>query len=211
LAPAPIALETAVVITVVSVRGRVPLQHSAEGEASKAPTLVHNSTTFFGHKKLKKAETELSDLVWDVLAWTPHPDAVELPVDVETVGMVGGRGLARPGVEHPGHQRVSGNAGWRDASPDGSSAEEDVTVLVGDRGGGVDQTAMNGGFKRLPDCRPESARMNPPNVILMSTIRLEGGDKCSVGHKVLSHLVKPVAPSRLLDEVEPALGSGEQI
>jgi hypothetical protein len=29
-----------------------------------------------------------------------------------------------------------------------------------------------------------------------------------VGHKVFSHLVKPVAPRRLLDEVEAAMESG---
>jgi hypothetical protein len=135
------------VITIVRVRGCVSLQHGAERETSKTPTLVHNSATLVGHKELKKAETELSDLVREVPTRTPSPDIVALPVDVETVDMVGGRGQARPGVEQPGHQRVSGNAGWRDASPDGSSAEEDVTVVVGDRGGGVDQTAMNGGFK----------------------------------------------------------------
>lgn len=45
----------------------------------------------------------------------------------------------------------------------------------------------------------------PPNVILMSAYRFEGEDKRSVGHKVFSHLMKPVAPRRLLDEVRAAI------
>ncbi len=46
---------------------------------------------------------------------------------------------------------------------------------------------------------------SPPNVILMSAYRFEGEDKRSVGHKVFSHLMKPVAPRRLLDEVRAAI------
>ena len=46
---------------------------------------------------------------------------------------------------------------------------------------------------------------SPPNVILMSAYRFEGEDKRSVGHKVFSHLVKPVAPRQLLDEVKAAI------
>lgn len=45
----------------------------------------------------------------------------------------------------------------------------------------------------------------PPNVILMSAYRFEGEDKRSVGHKVFSHLMKPVAPRQLLDEVKAAI------
>lgn len=45
----------------------------------------------------------------------------------------------------------------------------------------------------------------PPNVILMSAYRFEGEDKRSVGHKVFSHLMKPVAPRQLLDEVRAAI------
>ncbi len=45
----------------------------------------------------------------------------------------------------------------------------------------------------------------PPHVILMSAFRFEGEDERSVGDKVFSHLVKPVAPRRLLDEVEAAM------
>lgn len=45
----------------------------------------------------------------------------------------------------------------------------------------------------------------PPNVILMSAYRFEGEDKRSVGHKVFSHLMKPVAPRQLLDEVRAAM------
>ena len=48
---------------------------------------------------------------------------------------------------------------------------------------------------------------SPPNVILMSAYRFEGEDKRSVGHKVFSHLMKPVAPRQLLDEVRAAMGS----
>jgi CheY-like chemotaxis protein len=46
---------------------------------------------------------------------------------------------------------------------------------------------------------------SPPNVILMSAYRFEGDDKRSVGHKVFSHLMKPVAPRQLLDEVRAAI------
>ncbi len=46
---------------------------------------------------------------------------------------------------------------------------------------------------------------SPPNVILMSAYRFEGEDKRSVGHKVCSHLMKPVAPRQLLDEVRAAI------
>lgn len=46
---------------------------------------------------------------------------------------------------------------------------------------------------------------SPPNVILMSAYRFEGEDKRSVGHKVFSHLMKPVAPQQLLDEVRAAI------
>lgn len=46
---------------------------------------------------------------------------------------------------------------------------------------------------------------SPPNVILMSAYRFEGEDKRSVGHKVFSHLMKPVAPRQLLDEVRAAI------
>jgi CheY-like chemotaxis protein len=46
---------------------------------------------------------------------------------------------------------------------------------------------------------------SPPNVILMSAYRFEGEDKRSVGHKVFSHLMKPVAPRQLLDEVKAAI------
>jgi CheY-like chemotaxis protein len=46
---------------------------------------------------------------------------------------------------------------------------------------------------------------SPPNVILMSAYRFEGEDKRSVGHKVFSHLMKPVAPRQLLDEVRAAM------
>ncbi len=50
---------------------------------------------------------------------------------------------------------------------------------------------------------------SPPNVILMSAYRFEGEDKRSVGHKVFSHLMKPVAPRQLLDEVRAAIeGAG---
>lgn len=45
----------------------------------------------------------------------------------------------------------------------------------------------------------------PPNVILMSAYRFEGEDKRSVGHKVFSHMMKPVAPRQLLDEVRAAI------
>jgi hypothetical protein len=45
-----------------------------------------------------------------------------------------------------------------------------------------------------------------PQVILMSAFRFEGADKQSVGHKVFSHLLKPVAPRRLLVEVGAAMG-----
>ncbi len=45
----------------------------------------------------------------------------------------------------------------------------------------------------------------PPNVILMSAYRFEGEDRRSVGHKVYSHLMKPVAPRQLLDEVRSAI------
>ena len=45
----------------------------------------------------------------------------------------------------------------------------------------------------------------PPNVILMSAYRFEGEDKRSVGHKVFSHLMKPVAPRQLLAEVRAAI------
>ncbi|HEY1826661.1 MAG TPA: response regulator [Acidimicrobiales bacterium] len=51
---------------------------------------------------------------------------------------------------------------------------------------------------------------SPPHVILMSAFRFEGEAERSVGHKVFSHLVKPVAPRRLLDEVEAAMESDEQ-
>ena len=47
---------------------------------------------------------------------------------------------------------------------------------------------------------------SPPSVILMSAYRFEGEDKRSVGHKVFSHLMKPVAPRQLLDEVRAAIG-----
>ncbi|HSZ38112.1 MAG TPA: response regulator [Acidimicrobiales bacterium] len=46
---------------------------------------------------------------------------------------------------------------------------------------------------------------SPPNVILMSAYRFEGEDKRSVGHKVFSHLMKPVAPRQLLDEIKAAI------
>jgi CheY-like chemotaxis protein len=49
----------------------------------------------------------------------------------------------------------------------------------------------------------------PPHVILMSAFRFEGEDEKNVGHKVFSHLVKPVAPRRLLAEVEVAMGRSE--
>lgn len=46
----------------------------------------------------------------------------------------------------------------------------------------------------LPAGLPGSARMNaPPHVILTAAFRFVGEDKGSVGHKVLSHQVKPVA------------------
>lgn len=48
---------------------------------------------------------------------------------------------------------------------------------------------------------------SPPHVILMSAFRFEGEDQRKVGHKVFSHLVKPVAPRRLLDEVSAAMGT----
>ncbi len=50
----------------------------------------------------------------------------------------------------------------------------------------------------------------PPHVILMSAFRFEGEDKKNVGDKVFSHLVKPVAPRRLLDEVRAAMERGEE-
>jgi CheY-like chemotaxis protein len=46
---------------------------------------------------------------------------------------------------------------------------------------------------------------SPPNVILMSSYRFEGEDKRCVGHKIFSHLMKPVAPRQLLDEVRAAI------
>jgi CheY-like chemotaxis protein len=51
---------------------------------------------------------------------------------------------------------------------------------------------------------------SPPNVILMSAFSFEGQDKESVGDKVFSHLRKPVAPRRLLDEVRAAIGHEAQ-
>jgi CheY-like chemotaxis protein len=45
----------------------------------------------------------------------------------------------------------------------------------------------------------------PPHVILMSAFKFEGEAERNVGHKVFSHLVKPVAPRRLLAEVEAAM------
>jgi two-component system, NtrC family, nitrogen regulation response regulator NtrX len=50
---------------------------------------------------------------------------------------------------------------------------------------------------------------SPPRVILMSAHRFEGSDKQTVGHKVFSHLMKPVAPRRLLDEVGAAMAGRE--
>jgi CheY-like chemotaxis protein len=46
---------------------------------------------------------------------------------------------------------------------------------------------------------------SPPNVILMSAYRFEGEDRRSVGHKVFSHLTKPVAPRQLLHVVRAAI------
>jgi hypothetical protein len=48
-----------------------------------------------------------------------------------------------------------------------------------------------------------------PSAVREGTLEIAAGGR-SVAHNVLSHLVKPVAPRRLLDEVEVALGSGEQ-
>jgi hypothetical protein len=39
----------------------------------------------------------------------------------------------------------------------------------------------------------------------MSRRRFEGENERSIGHKVFSHLMKPVAPRRLLDEVRAAI------
>jgi CheY-like chemotaxis protein len=50
----------------------------------------------------------------------------------------------------------------------------------------------------------------PPNVILMSAYRFEGEDKRSVGHKVFSHMMKPVAPRQLLDEVKAAIDGEDE-
>ncbi len=61
----------------------------------------------------------------------------------------------------------------------------------------------------LPAGLPGSARMNAAqHVILTAAFRFVGEDKGSVGHKVLSHQVKPVAPSPLIRRRrEPAMSA----
>ena len=91
-----------------------------------------------------------------------------------------------------------------------------MTVVVGDTGGGVVQTAMNGGFTLFSSTR--SSRTGMGRAIVQRLVPTHDGQSTleiaaagrSVAHNVLSHPVKPVAPRRLLDEVEVALGSGEQ-
>lgn len=124
-----------------------------------------------------------------IIRRTPHPDNIELPRDVEPVDIVGGRARLAPALHKRGHPRPAGCAGWRDASPKGSSGEEDANIIVGDTGAGVDQTPMNRVFKRLVQAHDGKT--------LLATVA--SGVRATA---VLSHQVKPVAPRRLFDEVE---------
>ena len=64
----------------------------AERETSKAATLADDLTAFVRPRELKKTEIELPDLVDEVMVATPHPDGVEVLVDVDPISVVGDRG-----------------------------------------------------------------------------------------------------------------------
>ena len=119
----------------------------AERETSKAATLADDLTAFVRPRELKKTDIELPDLVDEVLGATPHPEGVEVLVDVEPVAIVGDRGQlaevftnlvtnAYQAMPSGGTLRLSGSTG-----PAG------VTVVVEDTGDGVDQKVMDQVFE----------------------------------------------------------------
>ncbi|HEY1826662.1 MAG TPA: ATP-binding protein [Acidimicrobiales bacterium] len=123
----------------------------AERETSKAATLADDLTAFVRPRELKTSEIELPDLVHEVLGATPHPDNVEVLLDVGTVHLVGDRGQlaevltnlvtnAYQAMPDGGTMRLSGSSG-RNGDGDG------LRIVVEDTGRGVDQAVMEQVFQ----------------------------------------------------------------
>jgi C4-dicarboxylate-specific signal transduction histidine kinase len=199
----------------------------AEHETAKAATPADDLATFVRPRELKKTEIDLSDLFRDVLGSTPHPDNVELLLNVEPSDVVGDLGPL-PWVLN--NLVINGYLALADGWTlrlKWSFGEPCATIVVEDTGRGVDKDGHGSrvrtlrhekkqrhgnGPGHLAAARPERARMNlPPKVFRRSALRFEGKGKRSVGHEVFSGLVKPVAPRCPLDEVVAALSSGVQM
>jgi two-component system sensor histidine kinase HydH len=64
----------------------------AERETSKAAVLADDLTAFVRPRELVESEIDVPDLIDEVLSTTPHPDHVQVDVEVAPCSLVGDRG-----------------------------------------------------------------------------------------------------------------------
>jgi signal transduction histidine kinase len=119
----------------------------AERETSKAAALADDLTAFVRPRELKKTEIELPDLIDEVLGATPHPDGVEVLVDVAPVAIVGDRGQLAEVLTNLVTNAFQAMPMGGTLRLGGSSGPTGVKVVVEDTGDGVDQTVMDHVFE----------------------------------------------------------------
>jgi signal transduction histidine kinase len=119
----------------------------AERETSKAAVLADDLTAFVRPRELVESEIDVPDLVDEVLSATPHPDDVQVDVEVAPCSIVGDRGQLAEVLTN-----LVTNA--YQAMPDGgtvrlgaSCTDGHATFTVEDSGNGIKDAAMQRVFE----------------------------------------------------------------
>jgi signal transduction histidine kinase len=119
----------------------------AERETSKAAALADDLTAFVRPRELKKTEMRLRDLVHEVMGATPHPDNVDVVLNVEAVDLVADRGQLAEVLTNLVTNAFQAMPDGGTMRLTGSSDDGDVTIVVEDTGGGLNQDVMDHVFE----------------------------------------------------------------
>jgi signal transduction histidine kinase len=119
----------------------------AERETSKAATLADDLTAFVRPREMKTSEMQLSDLLQEVLTATPHPDNVNVIVEVGSVDLVGDRDQLAEVLTNLVTNAYQAMPDGGTLRLSGSSQDGRVTIVVADSGDGVDHKAMGHVFE----------------------------------------------------------------